>query len=83
MNIGKLGQLSGLILFSVLTTACSFDARTMDLRSIERARSLNDALACSSELCRAKHEFERAIFLLGKKDLLDRARAAGLHAKRC
>ncbi|MDA0369774.1 MAG: DUF1499 domain-containing protein [Proteobacteria bacterium] len=75
MNIVKLGQLSGLILFAVLTTACSFAARTMDLRSIERARSLNDALACSPGLCRAKPEFESAIFLLGKKDLLDRARA--------
>jgi uncharacterized protein (DUF1499 family) len=75
MNIVKLGQVSVLILFAVQTAACSFDVRTMDLRSIERARSPNDALACSPGLCRANLDFESPIFVFDKQHLLDRARA--------
>ena len=46
----------------------------MDLRSIERANSPNDALACPSGLCRAKGDFESPVFSIAKKDILDRAR---------
>lgn len=71
-NFGRVALLAALIAH---TGACSFDAQTMDLRSIERANSPNDALACPSGLCRAKGEFESPVFSIDKKDFLDRAQA--------
>jgi len=71
-NVGLVALLTVLIAH---TGVCSFGGQTMDLRSIERAISPNDALACPSGLCRAKGDFESPVFSIDKKDLLDRTQA--------
>ena len=58
-----------------LTVACTFDAQTMDLRSIDRSSSPNDSLACPPGLCRAKADFQSPIFALEENDLMKRVEA--------
>jgi len=60
-----------------LLPGCSLDVKTsepIDLLTIERSDSPNDALACPPRLCRAEADFESPIFRTTKTELINQAR---------
>lgn len=56
-------------------SGCAFDARTMDLREIDRSTSPNDGLACPPGICQAKADFDSPLFSGARNKLTDIALA--------
>lgn len=74
-HIGRLAGLAALLFFAV---GCSLNAGTdvgpMDLRTIDRATSPNDALACPMGTCKAEGDLESPVFRVTREKLM-------IHAK--
>ncbi len=69
----RLLQMAALI---PLVAGCGgVDVRTVDLRSIARSSSPNDAFACPASVCRAMADFESPAFPVSGSRLMDAVRA--------
>lgn len=59
---------------ALLVAGCTADMKPVDLRTLARSTSPNDALACPAGACRAKADFESPSFAVGGAALMDAAR---------
>lgn len=77
IKMGKqlVGALTGMVASLLFLAGCSLDAGTdadsMDLRTIDRATTPNDALACPPNACKAKADFDSPVFAIAQKTLMD------------
>jgi len=74
MQLRYAGRALGLAALIFQLAGCAFDARTVDLRDVDRSRAPNDGLACPPGICRAAPDVESPLFAISRTELTDMVR---------